>query len=245
MTKKKKQSIFQKLQSELAILISETPPGERLLTEPKLAKQLGVSRATLREAIRTFETQGLIRRRQGSGTYVLRPPQVIETGVDVLESIETMAARIGLPVASRELKIETRTAKSEEAKALGISSRSKVIEISRVIITGDKPVAYLIDILPAGYLSADEVPSDFTGSVLDLLLERGHPALSTSRTEITADAAETEIAKSMHIQRRDPLLCLKAFLYATSGEVVDYSFSYFLPGHFRFNVERRVGGASA
>ena len=79
MTKKKNQSIFQRLQGELATLIAETPPGERLLTEPKLAKQLGVSRATLREAIRTFETQGLIRRRQGSGTYVLRPPQVIET----------------------------------------------------------------------------------------------------------------------------------------------------------------------
>ncbi|HEX6035226.1 MAG TPA: GntR family transcriptional regulator, partial [Anaerolineales bacterium] len=58
---------FQRLQAELAELIGRSAAGTRLISEPKLAKQLGVSRATLREAMRTFETQGLIRRRQGAG----------------------------------------------------------------------------------------------------------------------------------------------------------------------------------
>ena len=53
---------FQRLQADLAKLIARTAPGERLLNEPELAKQMGVSRATLREAMRTFETQGIIRR---------------------------------------------------------------------------------------------------------------------------------------------------------------------------------------
>ena len=51
---------FQRLQADLAKLIAHTPPGQRLLNEPELAKQMGVSRATLREAMRTFETQGLM-----------------------------------------------------------------------------------------------------------------------------------------------------------------------------------------
>ena len=55
------QNTFQRLQSQLAGLISATTPGERLLSEPELAKKMGVSRATLREAMRTFEGQGLIR----------------------------------------------------------------------------------------------------------------------------------------------------------------------------------------
>jgi GntR family transcriptional regulator len=32
-----------------------------------------------------------------------------------------------------------------------------------------------------------------------------------------------------------------ATLYSANGAVVDYSHSYFLPGHFRFHVVRRIG----
>ena len=39
--------------------------------------------------MRTFETQGLIRRRQGSGTYVVHPAQVMESGLEVLEWMAT------------------------------------------------------------------------------------------------------------------------------------------------------------
>lgn len=53
-------SLFQKLQDDLAAEIQETPPGERLLSEPELAVKLGVSRTTLRETMRMFEGQGLI-----------------------------------------------------------------------------------------------------------------------------------------------------------------------------------------
>jgi GntR family transcriptional regulator len=86
---------YQRLQNQLAQIIATTKPGDRLLAEPELAKQLGVSRATLREAMRTFEGQGLIRRRQGVGTFVVGHPQVIETGLEVLQSIETLAIGLG------------------------------------------------------------------------------------------------------------------------------------------------------
>ena len=46
---------FQRLQADLAKLIERTPAGQRLLNEPELAKQMGVSRATLREAFRLLE----------------------------------------------------------------------------------------------------------------------------------------------------------------------------------------------
>ena len=73
---------FQRLQSDLASLIAKTTAGDRLPSEPDLAKKLGVSRATLREAMRTFEAQGLIRRRQGSGTFVVGQVPVMEAGLE-------------------------------------------------------------------------------------------------------------------------------------------------------------------
>ena len=97
---------FQRLQVDLAALIARTPAGQRLLSEPELAKQMGVSRATLREAMRTFETQGLIRRRQGSGTFVVGKVQALDSGLEVLESLETMANRLGLEVSVSDLNIE-------------------------------------------------------------------------------------------------------------------------------------------
>ena len=189
-------SISQRLHEDLGKIIAETPPGERLLTEPELAKQLNVSRATLREAMRTFETQGLINRRQGSGTFVIHPSQVIDTGLEVLESIETISKRIGLPVSMGDLKIEHRNASQEDANALAIQPNEQVLYISRVIHAEGRPVAYLIDIIPEELLPARELDSRFTGSVLDLLLKLGTPSLVSSRCEINAVQAEVDIAKT-------------------------------------------------
>jgi len=231
----------QQLHEQLRRLITATEPGGRLLTEPELARQLGVSRATLREAMRIFETEGLIRRRQGAGTFVIHPSHVIDTGLEVLESIETLAARIGLEVELGMLKVDQRGAEDEEAKALEIKTGDSVIVVSRVILAEGRPVAFLVDTLPEKVLMPADLQKSFSGSVLDLLLKRGSPILSSSRTDINATTANSEVARSLGIQRGDVLLNFTAKLYSTSGEVVDYSYSYFLPGYFHFHVVRRIG----
>jgi len=234
-------TISQRLHETLGKLIAETQPGERLLTEPELAKQLNVSRATLREAMRTFETQGLIYRHQGSGTFVIHPSQVIDTGLEVLESIETLSKRIGLEVSMGDHQIDHRPANEEYARVLVIDPHDLVLIVSRVIQAEGRPVAYLIDILPDDMLSKDELEGSFSGSMLDLLLKRGSPVLASSRCEINAVQAKTDVAKALKIQRGDVLLRFIAYLYSTNGKVVDYSYSYFLPGYFNFHVIRRVG----
>jgi GntR family transcriptional regulator len=234
-------SISQRLHEDLAKVIADTPPGQRLLTEPELAKQLNVSRATLREAMRTFETQGLIYRHQGSGTFVIHPSQVIDSGLEMLESIETISKRVGLAVSMGELKVEHLTAEEEVAKGLEIQAGDKILHISRAIYAEGRPVAYLIDILPENVVTTGELESGFTGSVLDLLLKRGNPTPVSSRCEINAVGASSQISKALRIQRGDVLLRFIAYLYTTNGKVVDYSFSYFLPGYFNFHVVRRVG----
>jgi len=232
---------FQRLQGELSALIAATPPGERLLAEPELAKQLGVSRATLREAMRSFEGQGIIRRRQGVGIFVVGQTPVFEAGLEVLESLESQARRIGLDVAMGDLHINPAYAGADEAAALGLAEGADLVRVGRVITTSGRPIAYLVDILPQDVLTTEDLNQGFTGSVLDLLLRRGNPKLVRSVAEVRAVAATSDIARSLEIQRGDVLLEFVARLYTMEDRVVDYSLSYFLPGYFRFQVVRRVG----
>jgi len=225
----------------LAALLNKHHPGEQLPTEPQLAQQLGVSRATLREAMRSFEERGLLVRRHGVGTFVAQPPPVIESGLEELESLDTLARRIGLETSMGEALIEEREATSDEADHLQISPGDPVLAVARVMLTDAQPVAYLVDVIPTTWLRLQDLGEAFNGSVLDMFLQRGEPALSHSRTDIVAEAADGMLARKLRLRRGDVLLKLEAQLVALDGRVVDYSLSYFVPGHFRFHVVRRVG----
>lgn len=232
---------YQRLQVELADLIADTTPGTKLPAEPELARQLGVSRATLREAMRAFEGQGLIRRRQGVGTFVVGRTHVLESGLEVLESIETMAQKIGLDVTMGHLDVSEMQANAHQAEQLQVEEGAPLIRVARVIRADNRPVAYLIDMLPVNVLPTEAVASGFTGSVLDLLLRRGDLHLTRSLAEISSVAASGEVSRALEIQRGDVLLMFSARLYTQEDRVIDYSLSYFLPGYFRFHVVRRVG----
>jgi GntR family transcriptional regulator len=212
------------------------------MSEPDLAKQMGVSRATLREAMRTFETQGLIRRRQGSGTYVVGKFDVIDAGLEVLESIETMARRMNLEVSFSDLHVEQIDADPKTADGLCIEAGKSITRVRRVIRADGRPVAYLIDCLPEEILKPGNLPADFSGSVLDFLIGSGSD-LKISRADISATNASAEVAKPLEIQRDDVLLRFESQLYDSQGKVLDYSVSYFIPGYFHFHVNRRVGSA--
>jgi GntR family transcriptional regulator len=234
----------EQVHAALATLLHGRATGEQLPPEPQLAHQLGVSRATLREAMRSFEERGLIVRRHGVGTFVAPPPPVIETGLEELESLDTLARRMGLETRMGEAVIEEREATPNEAFRLQISPKALVLSVARVMMTGAMPVAFLIDVVPTAYLRRQDLGPAFNGSVLDLFIQREHPPLSHSRTDILAEAADEETARKLHLQRGDVLLRLEAQLYARDGRVADYSMSQFIPGHFHFHVVRRVGEAN-
>jgi GntR family transcriptional regulator len=234
---------FQRLQADLSALIEKTNPGARLPSEPELARQMGVSRATLREAMRTFEVQGLIRRRQGSGTFVVGRVPVIEAGLEVLESLETMAERLGLEVSVSDLQIENATADAESAGGLGVPAGSPVTRVRRVMREEGRPAAYLVDTLPTAVLRPEHLGPEFRGSVLDFLLKRGD-RLKASHAAVSAMAAPAQVAKALQIQRGDVLLHFVSKLYHEDGSVLDYSTSHFIPGFFHFHVVRRISSWS-
>jgi GntR family transcriptional regulator len=235
-------------------------PGERLPSEIELSQRLGISRPTLREAMRMLEEEGIIVRRHGVGTFLAASRPVIEGGLEVLESIDRMAERRGLHTQMVESTVVERPATARELQGLAMADASPldavgtgsaalapigVTVVTRVITAGNERVAYLTDVSPQAYLREAELApagdENFRGSVLDLFLHRGWPALAYSRTDLVAEAADAELARRLHVQRGAPLLRLDAQLYAQDGRVVDYSTSYFVPGYFRLHVVRRIG----
>lgn len=234
---------FQRLTAEISSLIAHTPAGQKLPSEPDLAKQMGVSRATLREAMRSFETQGLIRRRQGAGTFVVGQVPVINSGLEVLESIETMARRLNLSISVSDLNIEQIFADKELADALGVALATRMTRVRRVVSADGRPAAYLVDSLPEKVLRAEDLPETFSGSVLDYLLERGD-RLMGARAAISAIGATADVAKALEIQRGDVLLHFNSQLFDDAGAILAYSKTYFIPGYFNFHIVRRVGNGA-
>ena len=218
-------------------------PGARLPSEVDLAAQLGISRPTLREALLHLEQEGVLVRRHGVGTFVSAHTPVLESGLEVLESLERQARRFGLHTRVVHLDAVERPAAPGEIDALSMpeDGSTDVLSVDRVIAVEGKPVAHLRDVVPLTRLRREDLGDDFSGSVLDVLLQRGTPPPVTSRTEIVAEGAGAQSAALLDIPRGTALLKLVGRLYANDDRVLDYSVSYFIPGYFRFHVMRRVG----
>lgn len=211
-----------------------------LPSEVELSKRFEVSRATVREALSRLEQRGLVLRRHGVGTFVAPQQPVLEAGLEQLESLDTLARRMGLETHMGEAKIVEREATPHEADRLQVAPGTQVLSVTRVIRTGARPVAYLIDVVPTTLLRKHDLGETFNGSVLDLFLKRGEPVLSHSRTDIVTEAADLPTARKLNLQRGDTLLKLDAQLFSREGRIVDSSLSYFVPGYFRFHVVRRI-----
>ncbi len=212
-----------------------------LPSEAALSQRLGVSRATIREALSQLEQRGVLTRRHGVGTFASPPLPRIDAGLEELESLETLAHRIGLETRMVDLSLAERPATAAEVQCLQVAPETPVLAVSRVIRTGKRPAAYLIDIVPTTVLRLQDLKRTFSGSVLDILLGRDDLHLSHSHTDILIESADTAIAQKLHLRAGEPLHKLEAQLYTREGRVVDYSTSYFVPGYFHFHVIRRIG----
>lgn len=105
--------LYKQLVQRLLAYVSDEgmSPGQRLPTERDLAAQLGVSRASVAQAVVALEVQGILSVRQGDGIYLLRqadPGQSVQELVkrrqrlpDILEAREAIEAKITALAAQR------------------------------------------------------------------------------------------------------------------------------------------------
>ena len=139
---------------------------EKLPSEFELSKTLGVSRATLREALRLLEEDNIIVRRHGVGTFVNSKP-VFTSGIEQLTSVSDMIRQAGMEPGAIYLSTSETLSSEEDIKRFHCTADDTVITIERVRTANGEPVVYCIDKVPSDYLPADflgrKESSIFTG----------------------------------------------------------------------------------
>ena len=186
----------------------------QLPSEGELGKLFDVSRSTVREALSRLEQRGSITRQHGVGTFVAHQPLILDTGLEQLESIDTLAHRIGLETCMGESKIIERAASSHEAEHLRLHTGAQVLAVSRLILTSNKPVAFLVDIIPTSILMASDLEQGFTGSILDIFLKRANPMPSHALTDITVEPANSPIMYTLRLGSLDIMFKLESLLFS-------------------------------
>lgn len=202
---------------EEAIEDGRLPRGSKLESELDLAERLGISRPTMRAAIRLLVDKGLLMRRRGIGTLVA--PQPVRRTV-ALTSLYDDLKEAGREPGTRVLALEEAPCSPQIAEQLGVEVGTPVLRFDRLRLAGSDPIAFMRNAVPAGLLDIGKEDLERTG-LYELFRNSGiRPHVATQR--IGARKAGAEEAELLHIEPGDPVLTTDRVAYGTDGRTIEY-----------------------
>jgi GntR family transcriptional regulator len=224
--------LYQQLQRLLKSAIERNAigPNDALPPERDLATELKVSRITVRKAIDGLVGEGLLVRRQGSGTFV---KSRVEKNFSQLSSFsEDMRAR-GLHPRSVWLKRSQGTVTPEESLTMQLSPGTPVYRLHRIRFADEAPMALEFATVLASCLpSAESVDS----SLYEALERKGNrPVKALQRLRAVLLTAEQ--AKLLGAKDLDAGLLAERVGYLGDGRAVEFSQSYYRGDTYDFVAE--------
>ncbi|WP_338781974.1 GntR family transcriptional regulator [Metabacillus sp. FJAT-52054] len=209
---------------------------EKLPSEFDLAKNLGVSRATLREALRILEEENVIIRRHGVGTFVNTVP-LFSSGIEQLNSVTAMIMQGGKAPGTIFLSSSIVGPTEEDAQRFGITEEEEIFQIERVRTANGEPVVYCLDKIPGKLL-----PKDLTHdseSLFELLEKKTDSIIGHAITAIEPIGYHDKISPLLNCDPETALLLLKQMHYDLQDRPILYSLNYFRADMFSFHVVRK------
>jgi GntR family transcriptional regulator len=219
------------------ILTGDSRPGDRLETEPALARRLGVSRSTLRSAIALLEHEGHIERRHGAGTFVTARP-VLRNDLGQNFSVTDMIAGAGRRPGTADMQADLVAAPADIAQQLQVETGAPLSRLRRVRTADGRRVVDSTDWARAEDLSPDELKAIARGSIYAALARLGL-GIQHGVARIEPAIAERDLAARLAISRGTLVFAIHQVDYMEVGRPVLASLEFHLADAFELTIYRR------
>jgi GntR family transcriptional regulator len=212
----------------------EYQDGALLPDEVKLARQLGVSRGTVRAGISKLVYEGLLERKAGVGTRV--SAQHLESGIRAWRSFTREMESKGITVQNYRLEYRLSKTSPEAARALAIPS-SEVWRLERVRGWEGKPVLSSSSWFhPRLGLTGAE---DFTRPLYETLEAATGARPARAREEFLAVRADSQQAKVLQVPRHAPLLLRRHIVFDAGNRPIEFAEVHYVSSRFTVTLDLR------
>lgn len=212
--------------------------GDRIPTEAALCAAFGVSRPSVREALRLLEQERLIVTEHGRGRFVTAAATLnIARPITVFESISKMLAALGHHHLTRVLSARTMPASKnpQAAAALGLTPEAEIFVLERLREAEGQVLVYSIDVMPLALIGALPEDKVLEGSVNELLSRQGLRPVMSSANVAAAFLPEGVLSGPANAE---PWLLVSETCLSEAGLSVLYARDYHRGSMISFNFSR-------
>ncbi|WP_047984826.1 GntR family transcriptional regulator [Ornithinibacillus californiensis] len=210
--------------------------NEKLPSEFELSKNLGVSRATLREALRILEEDNVVTRKHGVGTFVNQKP-IVSSGIEQLTSVTYMIEQAGKKPGSQYFSTEIIEPTEEERLMFDSENLTQLVKLERIRTADGEPVVFCIDKVPKGLIPIEAAHTE--DSLFKLMENHAGKRISYAVTYIEPVSYHEKIFDVLNCDFDKSLLLLKQMHYTEDDRPILYSLNYFRSDVFSFHVFRK------
>jgi GntR family transcriptional regulator len=220
-------------------------PDEKLPSENELATMFDVSRVTIRRALQSLESDSVIYRCQGLGSFVSdnRAPHNLVRLTDFNEDM----MKAGMQASSEVREFKTVEAPDWLAGILNIMPGSKVLQIDRLRLGNDVPVAYDSTWLPIFYgqlLDREELKGT---TIYRILEEKYNIPVLRGCYHISAESADDRLASELRVEKNAPLLLIDRTSYTIGEKPLYYQKRYYRSDRvmYEMTLERKANDGTS
>ncbi len=214
------------------IELPEYKDGGFLPKEVDLAKKLGISRNTLRQATNKLEYEGLLVRKKGIGTKVAQ--NTVTTHLQHWHSFTQEMNEKGVKFKNFMLQPDWIEANEKVSKFFEIEEGQPVLRLSRLRGDEDGPFVYFESYFhPKIGLTGEE---NFDRPLYDILEEDFHVVPTFSNEKIKARSASVITAKRLKIDKGEPVLVREHFVLDPGQRPLEYNIGFYKADKFTYTI---------